>query len=426
MVKSWVKQNVVSYPKHYCQMKRLLLVLGILLLFATEILRVYFIMPFPGSQHSNSIGLAYFIDRNRLWLRIAGFVLVGYALLIHPGTRRNPYATPRKTSSWPAIGLFVVAGLYAVVFYCFNYRFEADKMFHQPHQLSFADTATNKVPSRRLVIGVFINNEAKAYPVQLIGYHHQVRDTLGQTPIMVTYCTVCRTGRVYAPLVHGQPEEFRLVGMDHFNAMFEDATTKSWWQQATGVAVAGPLKGERLAELPSGQYTLEEWLRLHPGSGVMQPDPADTSHYAKLAGYDDGTIEGSLEHRDSASWQAKSWVVGVIAGNDAKAYDWNYSTEHPLIEDTIGALPVLVFRPDTANFHVWSRIVAGKTLSFTRMGTMLFNGDLIDSSTQTIWNQEGQCIVGALKGQQLQPLQSYQEFWHSWSNFHPMTTRYNP
>ena len=71
-------------------MKRLLLLVGILLLFATEIFRVYFIMPFPGSQRSNSIDLAYFIDRNRLWLRIAGFILVGYALLIQPAKRRNP------------------------------------------------------------------------------------------------------------------------------------------------------------------------------------------------------------------------------------------------------------------------------------------------------------------------------------------------
>jgi hypothetical protein len=422
MAKSWVKQNVVPYPKHYCQMKRLLLVLGILLLFATEIFRVYFIMPFPGSQHSNSIDLAYFIDRSRLWLRIAGFVLVGYALLIHPSKRRNPYTTPRKTSIWPAIGLSVVAVLYAVVFYFFNYRFEADKMFHQPHQLSFADTATNKIPSRRLVIGVFVNDEAKAYPVQLIGYHHQVRDTLGQTPIMVTYCTVCRTGRVYVPLVHGQPEEFRLVGMDHFNAMFEDATTKSWWQQATGVAVAGPLQGERLAELPSGQYTLEEWLRLHPGSRVMQPDPADTSHYANLAGYDDGTIEGSLEHRDSASWQAKSWVVGVIAGNNAKAYDWNWVVDHRIVEDTIGSLPVLIYYSDS-NFRVLGRMAGGHVLGFNRKSDPI---TLQDTTTGSVWDLSGRCVSGPLKGQQLEPLQSYQEFWHSWSNFHPMTTRYNP
>jgi hypothetical protein len=422
MAKSWVKQIVVSYPKHYCRMKRLLLVLGILLLFATEILRVYFIMPFPGSQHADSIGLAWFIDRNRLWLRIAGFILVGYALLIHPNKRRNPYATPRKTSNWPAIGLSVVAMLYAIVFYYFNYRFEADKMFKQPEQLSFADTATNKIPSHRLVIGVFINNEAKAYPIQLIGYHHQVRDTLGQTPIMVTYCTVCRTGRVYVPLVHGQPEEFRLVGMDHFNAMFEDATTKSWWQQATGVAVAGPLKGERLAELPSGQYTLEEWLRMHPRSGVMQPDPADTAHYANLEDYDDGTIKGGLEHRDSLSWKPKSWVVGVVAGNGAKAYDWNWVAAHRITEDTIGALPVLIYYSDS-NFRVLGRMAGGHILGFNRRSDPIV---LQDTNTGSVWDASGRCVSGPLKGQQLQPLQSYQEFWHSWSHFHPMTTQYNP
>ncbi|HUB61321.1 MAG TPA: DUF3179 domain-containing (seleno)protein [Puia sp.] len=409
-------------------MKRLLLVLGILLLFATEILRVYFIMPFPGSQHSNSIDLAYFIDRNRLWLRIAGFVLVGYALLIHPAKRRNPYATPRRKSNWPAIGLFIAAVLYAIVFYFFNYRFEADKMFHQPHTLTFTDSTNHSLIGNPLVIGLVVNDQAKAYPIRLIGYHHQVRDTLGNTPIMVTYCTVCRTGRVYAPLVHGRPEKFRLVGMDHFNAMFEDATTKSWWQQATGIAIAGPLKGERLAELPSGQYTLGYWLRLHPNSKIMQPDPADTAHYRDLENYDDGTIKGSLEHRDSASWKPKSWVVGVIVGNNARAYDWNYLNAHPIVNDSIGGLPALiyVYGSKPANFHVWSRMVAGKELSFLPTEGKLLNGDLTDSSTHSVWDEEGRCIIGSLKGQQLQPLQSYQEFWHSWSYFHPTTTQYNP
>ncbi len=42
----------------------------------TEILRVYFIMPFPGSQQSNTIDLAYFIDRYKWLLRIIGLLLV--------------------------------------------------------------------------------------------------------------------------------------------------------------------------------------------------------------------------------------------------------------------------------------------------------------------------------------------------------------
>lgn len=409
-------------------MKRLILVIGILILFATEVLRIYFIMPFPGSQHSNSIDLAYFIDHNRLWLRIAGWVLVGYALLIHPSKRHNPYAPRRRKSNWPAIGLAIFAALYAVIFYFFNYQFEADKMFEQPHVLTFADSTNHDLDEHRLIIGVVVNNEARAYPIQLIGYHHQVRDTLGKTPIIVTYCTVCRTGRVYSPLVRGRMETFRLVGMDHFNAMFEDERTKSWWQQATGVAVAGPLKGQQLAEIPSAQYTLGEWLRLHPASKVMQPDPSDTSHYAKLQHYDDGTIEGSLEHRDSLSWKPKSWVIGVVAGHEARAYDWNYLMAHSFIQDSMGTLPVLVYlnRNDSRNFHVWSRLVDGKSLSFERTMDKLLPGNLADVTTHSVWDEEGRCIFGPLKGQHLQPLQSYQEFWHSWRHFHPTTSKYNP
>jgi hypothetical protein len=63
---------------------------------------------------------------------------------------------------------------------------------------------------------------------------------------MITYCTVCRTGRVFEPVVNGKFEKFRLVGMDHFNAMFEDVTTKSWWRQVTGEAITGKLKGQQL------------------------------------------------------------------------------------------------------------------------------------------------------------------------------------
>ena len=108
---------------------------------------------------------------------------------------------------------------------------------------------------------------------------------------MITYCTVCRTGRVFIPVVNGKNESFRLVGMDHFNAMFEDATTKSWWQQATGVAVAGPLKGSSLKEYPSIQLPLQSWLRKYPASLILQPDTLFKKKYLSLANYDRGNVK---------------------------------------------------------------------------------------------------------------------------------------
>ena len=132
-----------------------------------------------------------------------------------------------------------------------NEQLMADRMFQQPQQLVLKPRATSAVDENSVVIGVELNGEAKAWPIRYILYHHQVQDTIGGKQILVTYCNVCRTGRVFEPLVGGQHETFRLVGMDQFNAMFEDTRTGSWWRQATGVAVTGPMKGTRLNEVTS-------------------------------------------------------------------------------------------------------------------------------------------------------------------------------
>jgi hypothetical protein len=153
------------------------------------------------------------------------------------------------------------------------------------------------VDSQRLVIGITNNGEAKAYPIRFLGYHHQVQDTIGGKPVIVTYCTVCRTGRVFEPLVDGKQEQFRLVGMDHFNAMFEDNTTKSWWRQVNGEAITGKLKGQKLPEMFSLQTSLAKWLQLNPNSLIMQADSAFIDSYDSTAKYEAGKSKSKLRNR---------------------------------------------------------------------------------------------------------------------------------
>lgn len=392
-------------------MKKLLLITGFLILFAAEILRVYFIMPFPGSQQSDTINIAYWLGNNIGWIRIIGLLLIAFSLA----------RSWHRYKLWHKILTVIFIGFYATIFYFFNFRFEADKMFYQPQNKLFTQASKSDIDSNKLVIGVAIKGEAKAYPIKIIGYHHQVRDTLGGEPVMVTYCTVCRTGRVFSPLVNGKSETFRLVGMDHFNAMFEDATTKSWWQQATGVAITGKLKGTRLPEISSEQMTLKAWLNRYPNSTVLQPDTLYTSRYKGLADYDNGTIDGSLEHRDSASWKFKSWVVGITYKQYAKAYDWNELASKKIIEDSLPDLPlIIVLENDNTSFHVWNRNVNNKPLQFTQNNIA---NTITDTQTNSVWSMSGTCVEGSLKGSQLQPIQAYQEFWHSWQTFHPGTMK---
>jgi hypothetical protein len=395
-------------------MKRLLLAVGLLILFLAEILRVYLIMPFPGSQHANTVDIAWLLQKNIVYISIVAILLILFSLVGRFGKWRR----------WQQVLLLFTGLLYCGIFYITNYKFLADKIFYQPKVKSFAAAVTYKDSTNRLVIGVEINGSAKAYPIEIIGYHHQVKDSIAGVPILVTYCTVCRTGRVYKPFINHKFEEFRLVGMDHFNALFEDETTKSWWRQVNGEAIAGPLKGLQLDEIPSYQMGLHSWIEKYPSSLILQPDSNFKKSYAGLKGFDNGTIKGSLEKRDSASWQFKSWVVGVQYENFSRAYDWNDLVKHSVINDSMPGLPLLVaLEPDTLSFHAWSRIVNHQTLYFRKDNS---NRYLQDAQTNSIWNFNGQCIEGTLKDQRLKPLHAYQEFWHSWRTFHPATERYLP
>lgn len=374
--------------------------LGIIGIILYEIAKVYFIMPMPGSQRMNSIDAAYWLHSWRWPLRI-----LFWAMIIGGGSAIFSV----KRIWFPALMLLVAGG----ITYATNYEMAADTMFYQPTTVIQNNTAGNKVDPDRLVIGVAANGEAKAYPIQYIGYHHQVRDVLGGKPIMVTYCTVCRTGRVFEPLVDGKTDVFRLVGMDHFNAMFEDGETGSWWRQANGEAIAGPLKGKTLPEMPSTQTTLAQWLKLHPDSKVMQPDPVYQTKYDSMSRYESGRGRSELTRTDTLSWKDKSWVVGVQAGEATKAFDWNRLKKERIVNSEVGTAPVIVvLAADDQSFVAFER--AGLT-GFTVKNDTLYSG-------ANTYDLLGRRLAGT--GSDLKRINAYQEFWHSWRTFHPATEQY--
>ena len=374
--------------------------LGIVALAALEFLLVYFIMPLPGSQRMRSIEFAYALYSWRWVLRAScgAMIALGARSAWTRGTRAR-WLVPVST------------GVVALLAYVTNFRMAADQLFRQPESLVMAPMAKNRVALDRLVVGIAADGEARAYPLQFIGYHHQVRDTLGGTPVLVSYCTVCRTGRVFRPTVNGAPETFRLVGMDHFNAMFEDATTRSWWRQANGQAIIGPRKGVAMPELPSVQVALGQWQRLHPETLVMQGDPAFAREYAKDYAYERGTKRGGLTGTDTIPWSEKAWVVGIELNGEAKAYDWRQLRRERVINDIVGGVPiVLALGPDSASFFAFRRSEATVPVTVER-------DSLVSAGTRYAFTGRG--ATGAL-----QPVTASQEFWHSWRTFKPGTTRY--
>jgi hypothetical protein len=372
---------------------------GILFLIVFEIANVYFIMPMPGSQKMESLDVAYFLYSWRWFFRIL------FILMILTGIKRAFSA-----SKWLVSGAILI--VLGIAFAC-NFIMAADSMFKQPVSLKFSNSTENKVETDRLILGISLNGESKAYPIQFLGYHHQVRDSIAGKPIMVTYCTVCRTGRVFEPLIEGKPEEFRLVGMDHFNAMFEDKSTGSWWRQVSGKAVTGPLKGKALPEVPSIQTTLEKWIELYPNTLIMQADEKFREKYEGMSKYESGSSKSKLTLRDTGSWKDKSWVIGVESGSESKAYDWNHLQKEGIIHDELGGKPVVILlSKDKKSFVALERQSNEQLFSIN-------NDTLITPDNR--YNFIGISLDSTKSN--LERLNAYQEYWHSWQIFHPLTKK---
>ena len=375
-------------------------VIGVIGLLFFELANVYFIMPLPGSQRMRSVEFAHLLFTSRWWIR----GLFGLLLLIGIA----PAWRTVGSRKWLVPASLVVL---AVVTYMANFKMAADQMFKQPTSLVMRPAARNSVPLDRLVVGIEINGDARAYPLRFIGYHHHVRDVVGGQPVLVSYCTVCRTGRVFVPAVGGKLEAFRLVGMDHFNAMLEDSSTGTWWRQANGEAVVGDRKGTMLTEIPSVQVTLDQWLALHPNTLIMQGDSVFEAQYAKDYAFERGTSRKKLTGTDTLSWRDKSWVVGLTVNGRSKAYDWNQLRHDRIIHDAIGGVPiVIVLARDTTSFFAFERPNAETLFSL--------RGDSLVTASSAY------ALTGRGASGQLKPLRASQEFWHSWRTFQPATERF--
>ena len=374
--------------------------LGLVLLVLFEIANVYFIMPMPGSQRMASIDFAYGLYSWRWLFRVL------FVVMIVAGAASAWRAPGRQRFAAPA-----ALGIATIIVYALNFQMSADHMFVTPASVRMLPADRNKVDTARLVVGIEVDGQARAFPIQFIGYHHQVRDTVAGKPVMVSYCTVCRTGRVFSPIVDGRSETFRLVGMDHFNAMFEDARTHSWWRQANGEAIAGPSKGKSLTEIPSRQVTLAEWLREHPSSLIMQADAGLKDNYSKDFDYETGKSRKSLTGTDTVSWHDKAWVVGITVNGQSKAYDWNRLRSEKVVNDVVGGEPiVLALASDNTSFSAFVR--PNPAAKFT-----VRHDSLVAGAASYAFNGKG--ATGALA-----PVSASQEFWHSWRTFQPATTRY--
>jgi len=277
-----------------------------------------------------------------------------------------------------------------------------------------------------IVIGVAHGKVAKAYPAGDLAQHGSVNDRMPDEPIEVTWCGVCQTGVVFRAKVKGRLLHFDYDSMVGANEVHRDRETGSRWQQSTGEAISGPLKGAHLDLYPFVRTNWKEWHRRYPNTVVLKPLPGYDERMANiskrtnqvaLTGEGDAP-KAAFGHDDRL--RPREVVAGLRVGEEEKAYPFSQLRIARVINDSVGGTPVLmVHQRSSDTTTAFDARVKGHVLRFEAADAEA--GSLLDTETHSKWDAYGECREGRWKGARLKALILIPEFWFAWSEFHPQT-----
>jgi hypothetical protein len=285
---------------------------------------------------------------------------------------------------------------------------------------------------------------ARAYPLQILLWHEIVNDTLGETPVAVTFCPLCYTAVAYDRRLEpgGTVYDFGTTGnLRHSDLVMWDRQTESWWQQFSGDAIVGELTGAHLTFLPAQIVSWEAFKAAYSQGDVLSRETGFSRPYGTnpYPGYDDinsrpflfdGTTDDRLPPMER--------VVGVVLAGEGVAYPFPDLSKIRLIEDRIGGAEIVVlWAPGTSSAvdtqdtvagrdigqaGVFQRDLAGRALTFSPGPADGFT----DAETGSTWDISGLATAGDLAGERLTPIPHTVVFWFAWAAFQPEGRLWRP
>jgi len=233
---------------------------------------------------------------------------------------------------------------------------------------------------------------------------------------------------VWEATVDGRQLHFHLAGINNQNFIMRDEETGSWWQQVTGEAILGPLKGKRLKPVFHDELSFATWKREKPQGRVLKPDEGITAarRYAP-ANWEERMADVPVATSQvlDESLKPRTLVIGLTVNGAAKAYPLDAVLRQSPIIDELGGTPLfLVVGDDKRSVRAFERTVEGRKLEFfAKAGSSQLM--LVDAETGSEWDFTGKAISGPLSGRQLKKIFVLNDYWFDWKAYNPKTIIYD-
>lgn len=204
-----------------------------------------------------------------------------------------------------------------------------------------------------------------------------------------------------------------------------DEETGSWWQQVSGEAILGPLKGRRLNLVFHDELSFATWKSEKPNGRVLRPDEQAASRYAKKD-WEESVAQAPVVTPSSADDKLapRALVCGISINDQAKAYPLAELQKQAAVLDRLGETALLiVLDEDKKSARAFDRNVDGKVYEFFAKPDAKPRR-LIDAETGSEWDFSGKATSGAMQGKQLKKIFVLSDYWFDWKIYHPNTSVY--
>ncbi len=215
---------------------------------------------------------------------------------------------------------------------------------------------------------------------------------------------------------------FYLAGINNQNFLMRYRETGTWWQQITGKAVYGPMKGTVLELAPSDELSFALWKKESPGGQVLAAVARDQKEYDSKWEAEVANLPVPVSF-PGTELKSRDIVAGIEISGEARAYPIGTILKQSPIQDHLGGKPILIVAgTDGKSVRAFVSQLDGVDLQFFRK----ISPDLllIDSTASSEWNFKGCATSGPALGKCLKALPAIKDYWFDWRNYHPSTTVY--
>ena len=221
---------------------------------------------------------------------------------------------------------------------------------------------------------------------------------------------------------------FGFHGIWQGTSVLYDRKTRSRWLHLSGECIEGDLKGAKLRPIACRHVLWAEWKRDHPETLVMAPhNELKSEYFSKESSRRGGArfpphFRLTIDNHDQRLPET-AMLLGVKTEQAARAFPFYQlaSLRNGVLNDVVGKTPVVVlYDSATGSAVAHARTLDDSTLEFDRRS----DGLLADRKSGAIFDRDGRCVDGSLKGKRLPQLFFLQAEWYGWSAVYPETSVY--